>query len=104
MIRSLAGSLIGLWIAIRIISACSVSRMIVTGHEANADPLFRIVKDGKVGFIDPAGNVVLKPVISLPDTDGDFHEGLLRVKTGDQYRYIDTLGKTVFESRAWLAF
>jgi len=102
--RALAGLLIGLCVGIGIISACSMSRAIVAGHEANADPLFRIVKDGKVGFIDSAGRLVLKPSFSLSETDGDFHEGLLRVNSGEDYRYIDHSGNTVFETKVWLAF
>jgi hypothetical protein len=72
-------------------------------RDPKADALFRIVKNGKAGYINPAGKIVIPPTLPLGSTSGgEFHEGLLQVigEHDEQKRYIDTSGKTVFRTTA----
>ena len=63
---------------------------------AAAGPLFAIWDaDGKEGFIDIEGNVVLKPTEEVRQ----FSEGLAPVKVGDKWGYADLTGKVVIEPR-----
>jgi len=58
--------------------------------------LFRIEKDGKSGFIDRTGKVVIPPQF---DSVSGFSEGLaLATRNGKKF-FIDTNGKTAFEAR-----
>src|SRR6185369_12686271 len=58
--------------------------------------LFRIEKDGKSGFIDRTGKVVIPPQF---DSVSGFSEGLaLAMRNGKKF-FIDTNGKTAFEAR-----
>jgi len=84
--------------------ACEWAYAIWSIRNKPADPLFRFVQNGKAGYIDASGKVVI--AASLPangNFDGEFHEGLLAVKEKDGYRYIDRSGKVIFRSDAWLA-
>jgi hypothetical protein len=57
----------------------------------DADPLFRFERDGKVGFIDATGKVVIEP--TLPgDIENAFHDGLLSLSNG-KGPFIDSTGK-----------
>jgi len=56
--------------------------------------LFPIEQDGKWGFIDKTGRIVIKPQF---DEAVDFSEGLARVKIGDKWGFIDEMGKIVIE-------
>lgn len=58
----------------------------------------KIVQNGKTGFIDSKGNVVIDPQYVMAE---DFYHGLAFVMTQqnpDQYAYIDTSGKIVWQS------
>ena len=55
-------------------------------------PLFPIIENGKYGYIDQAGKVVIKPQFDLAKS---FSEGLARVKVGDKWGFIDLTGKVV---------
>ncbi len=58
-------------------------------------PLFRIEQNGKWGFIDKTGKVVIEPQF---DDAWLFREGgLASVKIGDKHGYIDKTGKYVWE-------
>ena len=85
--------------------ACSWSYTLWSIRTKSADPLFRFVRSGKAGYIDPSGKVVIEA--NLPAEDnffGEFHEGLLAVKENHGYRYIDPSGRVAFRTDAWLAF
>jgi len=58
-------------------------------------PRFIVRQDGKYGFIDDQGKVVIDLVY---DHAQDFSDGLARVWTQGKSRFIDTDGKAVFES------
>jgi WG containing repeat len=71
----------------------------------DADPLYRFVSDGKAGYIDRTGKVVIAPV--LPDWGdnggGEFHNGLLEIGVGNGV-YVDATGKKVIDTglyRGW---
>ena len=114
MIRTANRKIIGvcLWITacalagIPVGRACSWSYILWNIRSKTADPLFRFIESGKVGYVDASGTVVIPP--SLPATrdnfDGEFHEGLLGIKEVGGYRYLDRAGNTVFHTDAWLAF
>lgn len=57
-------------------------------------PLFWIREDGKYGYIDKAGKVVIAP--QYENTMG-FNEGLAATKKDGKYGYIDTKGKWVIK-------
>jgi hypothetical protein len=85
--------------------ACEQSSMIWSIRSKPADPLFRFVRNGKSGYIDSSGKVIIAPSLPAKNDDfGEFHEGLLAVKDDHGYRYMDRSGKVIFHTDAWLAF
>ena len=63
--------------------------------------LFPISRDGKQGYIDGSGKVVIEPRF---DRVGRFFQGLSRVLSGDRWGYIDKKGVFVIKPRftkAW---
>jgi hypothetical protein len=55
--------------------------------------LFRVVQNGKYGFIDKTGKFVINPQF---DEVSGFMEGLCSVRVGDKLGYIDKTGKDVW--------
>jgi hypothetical protein len=93
------------FLSVAVVQACEWSYTIWSIRSKPADPLFRFVRNGKAGYIDASGKVII--AASLPASDnsfGEFHEGLLAVKDDHGYRYVDRSGKVIFHSDAWLAF
>jgi hypothetical protein len=64
------------------------------GQQREIKKLFPVEKDGKWGFIDNAGRVVIPLEF---DSASDFHEGLALVTTGKQKTFIDTSGRVVIK-------
>jgi len=63
--------------------------------QTEAPKLFRVQKDGKVGFIDNTGKVVIP--LTYWRNNGEFSEGLAAVETTNQgWQYIDETGQTKF--------
>ena len=92
-------------IFVPIVNACSWSYLIWGIRTRPADPLFRFVRNGKAGYIDSSGKVVIKPTLPKGDTSGgEFHEGLVGIKDEKGYRYMSRTGTVVFRTDAWLAF
>ena len=59
-------------------------------------PLFRVVKDGKVGYIDATGNLVIPHRFDLTFNWGwDFMEGVAPVQVGRGWGFIDSAGSFV---------
>lgn len=88
-----------LLLAVPGLPGCSIAILIWSLPSDEADPFFRIVQDGKVGYIDATGRIVI--AATLPRNDfyfGEFHEGLLRGSEKGGYRFIDTTGATVFHT------
>jgi hypothetical protein len=87
-----------------VIKACSWSYKIWAIRSKSADPLFRFVRDGKAGYIDARGKIVIQPTFPVYDNFfGEFHEGLLAVKEESGYRYVDRSGTTAFHADGWMA-
>lgn len=68
------------------------------GQNVTASKLFLVVKDGKTGFIDKTGKIVVEPKFFSAQ---EFSEGLsavlARVNSGAGWGYIDSTGKIVIE-------
>lgn len=95
----------GILVYIPVARACSWSYVIWSIRSKPADPLFRFVRNGRAGYIDSTGGIVIQPL--LPGGDnffGEFHEGLVAIKDDHGYRYLDRSGRVVFRTDAWLAF
>jgi hypothetical protein len=95
----------GFLLSIPIARACSWSYLIWGIRSESADPLFRFVQNGKAGYINSSGIVVIRPTI--PDGGnffGEFHEGLLAVGEEHGFRYVNQSGETVLRTDAWSAF
>src|SRR5205823_2953943 len=59
-------------------------------------PLFRVVKDGKVGYIDSTGRLVIPHQFDLTSNYlWDFVEGVAPVQSGQHWGFIDPTGKFV---------
>ena len=70
-------------------------RPVVYGYDdidCLSEGLARIERDGKYGFIDNTGQVVIPPKYDLA---WDFSEGLARVSQNGKYGFIDKTGKVV---------
>src|ERR1700761_344875 len=86
-------------------SACDWSFPIWIPQSPDADALYQFSQDGKVGFIDRTGKIVIPPDSRIPLgwAPGEFHNGLLEIgeNNGD---YIDATGKKVIDKsfyRGW---
>lgn len=87
------------------IQACSWSYLIWALRSKTADPLFRFVRDGKAGYIDSTGKVIIQPSFPAGDNfGGEFHEGLLAIEGKEGFDYVDHSGKVVFHVDTSLAF
>ena len=60
----------------------------------NDNDLFTIYENGKWGYIDKTGKVIIEPKF---DEAADFSEGLARVKVGIFYGFIDFSGDFVIK-------
>ena len=66
---------------------------------AQPESRFAIVQDGKVGFIDQSGSLVIEPLFDGPFNVGPvFSEGLAPVRTSDGWGYINENGKLVLRT------
>lgn len=57
-------------------------------------PLFKIVENSKIGFIDSTGKVIIKPKFH---SAGDFSEGLAYARTNGTYGYVNQTGEYVIQ-------
>lgn len=64
----------------------------IQATNAQSQPLFRIVQNGKTGYINKDGKVVISPVYW---SGYDFSEGLAAVREHGLYGFIDETGKYV---------
>src|ERR1700722_3197395 len=103
--RAIYFALVLFLLSLPVARSCELGYTVWSIRNKPADPLFRFLRNGKAGYIDASGKVII--VASLPadgNSFGEFHEGLLAVKDDHGYRYMDRSGKVVFNSDAWLAF
>jgi hypothetical protein len=78
--------------------ACGTERLIWAKSGGSDVPLFRVVKDGKVGYIDATGNLAIPHRFDLPSGDlanWDFMEGFAPVQSGGKWGFIDSAGALV---------
>src|SRR6266852_2075302 len=60
----------------------------------SADPLYRFVRDGKAGYIDNKGTVVIPPSFKVSsNSGGEFHDGRMMLDGN----YIDRSGRPVLD-------
>jgi hypothetical protein len=65
----------------------------LTQPHSKSDGLFRIVENGKHGYIDKAGRIGIPPQF---DDAGPFSEGVVTVAIGEKIGYIDKSGKYIW--------
>jgi hypothetical protein len=87
-----------------VVFACESDYAIWIPRSKSADPLYRFVKNGKAGYIDRTGRIVIPPRLERYGNYGsEFHDGLLEIAVSDG-RYIDRTGKVVIDKvfyRGW---
>lgn len=79
---------------------CGQKKTAVT-QPKDPNPLFLISVDGKYGYIDKTGKIVINP--QFDDGAGSFSEGLASVEIGDKWGFIDKTGKYVINPRFFYA-
>jgi hypothetical protein len=73
--------------------ACSWDYPIWIPRHKNADALYRFIRDGKAGYIDRTGKVVIEPKFEpRGNYGGEFHDGLAEVGV-DSGEYVDSTGR-----------
>jgi hypothetical protein len=91
-------------LAANVVFACSWDFLIWIPRSKSADPLYRFVKNGKAGYIDGNGNIVIPPKLERYGNYGsEFHNGLLEIAVSSG-RYMDRTGKIVIDRdlyRGW---
>lgn len=77
-------------------AACSSDYPIWAIRSKSADPLYRFVRDGKAGYINSDGKVVIEPTLYVfRNKDGEFHDGLLLTRFGGDF--VNASGKVAFD-------
>jgi hypothetical protein len=76
------------------------SGLIPTVPRTQSRPLFRVRVDGRFGYIDRSGEMVIQPQFAQA---GPFSEGLAPAGSGDRWGYIDEQGGWVIEPRFRMA-
>ena len=86
-----------LTLAATIAFACEADYAIWIPRSKSADLLYRFVKNGKAGYIDGSGRVLIPPAFEPYGNSGwEFNDGLLKV-AGSDVRYVDRTGKVVID-------
>ena len=75
---------------------CLLAGQICLAQPQSGNELFMIDKDGKSGYIDTSGKVVIAPQF---DGVNGFREGLALVTRNGKKFFIDTSGRVVFEAK-----
>lgn len=76
--------------------ACETAPPLWSVQRQDADPYYRIVQNGKVGYIDNQGRIVVPPKLD-EWVRGEFHNGLLLTGVADG-PYIDPTGKNALDT------
>ena len=78
--------------------ACESGYLIWIPRSQDADPLYRFVVQGKAGYIDRSGTVVIPPTFEAwGNGGGEFHSGLLETTDLSEGKYVDREGKRAFD-------
>src|SRR6266699_1363297 len=84
--------------------ACGWDYPIWMIRSKSADPLYRFIRDGKAGYIDRDGKIIIEPKLDFfSNKDGEFHDGLLLTNSFDG-RFTNTFGKAAFEKRYYVTY
>jgi len=85
-------------------TGCSWGYPIWIIRSKSADPLYRFMNNGKAGYIDSVGNIVIAPQFEggYGNKGGEFHNGLM-LPNGFG-KYVDTWGKSPFDQHYSYAF
>ncbi len=75
---------------------CEIAPLLWSVQSPDADPFYRIVQKGKVGYIDNQGRVVVAPTLDNW-VSGEFHDGLLVTGVADG-PYIDPTGTKALDT------
>ena len=82
-------------LVVDLILPCETDRLIWIPRDRSADALYRFIEDGRAGYINGSGEVVVKPTLETYGNSGEeFHDGLRRMRDGI---YIDASGKRVID-------
>jgi len=77
--------------------ACEADYIIWMIRSESADGLFRFIRNGKAGYIDRTGKIVVPPTLETSGNyGGEFHDGRLGIRDG---QYIDASGKRFIDKR-----
>jgi len=81
---------------------CQWDYLIWMPRSEQADPLYRFVRNGKAGYIDRSGKVVIEPKFEFyGNRGGEFRDGLMEISDGEG-KYVDTTGKRVIDEGFYL--
>jgi hypothetical protein len=98
------GFLLTLHICTTVLIACSWDYRIWIPRSKSADPVYRFVRDGKAGYIDRSGKILIEPTFdAYGNYGGEFHDGLMVINISEG-RYADITGKVVIDKgyyRGW---
>lgn len=76
--------------------ACDIAPPLWSIQSPDADPVYRFVQKGKVGYIDKQGRIVVPPTLN-DWVRGEFHNGLLLTGVADG-PYIEATGRKVLDT------
>jgi WG containing repeat len=82
--------------SVQLAYACETAPPLWSIQSPDADPFYRIVQKGKVGYINNQGRIVVAPKLD-ESVDGEFHNGLLVTGVSDG-PYIDATGKKILDT------
>ena len=95
-------AVLGLLGAAAVFGACSWDYPIWIPRTKSADPLYRFERNGKAGYIDRSGKIVIPPTLKVAGNFGcEFHEGLLEIGIR-QGRYIDASQQLAFPENLYV--
>src|SRR6266700_4468381 len=103
--RPLIPAACAFWLTFTSANACTADYTIWIQRSSTADPLYRVIIRGKMGFIDQTGKVVVPPKLEYSGYNGgdEFHDGLLEIGVSDGI-YANRRGNTVIDKgfyRGW---
>lgn len=76
-------------------ASCSWDYLIWMPRSKNADPIYRFVQNGKAGYIDQTGKIVIPPTLdTYGNAGGEFHDGMLQIDGNSTY-HVDRTGAPV---------
>jgi len=86
-----------LHVCTRVLIACSWDYQIWIPRSKSADSLYRFVRDGKAGYINRSGKILIEPTFeAYSNSHGEFHGGLMDMGISGG-RYADITGKIVID-------